>query len=174
MGKPILLLDIDGTLNPMVNRLPLHVWPAGQWREDDVADDHGLLWHVQTALPVINFLRNVHRFGLADIMWHTTWQQSALRYARATGLPRFPVIPAQPHGPMRRSGNWKLAAVDDLAERGLEIIWVDDDSTRILGYQPEWAIAPHPEEGLRLDDLRRIAWRLDSSLEVIGMDTPRP
>lgn len=157
-SRTVLLLDIDGTLNPSECR----GWLRDQWTEGKAEDDHGLVWRVRAAKPVVEFFAKLHESGLAEIRWHTAWQQSANVYGAVVGLPEFPIQPPHPNGPIRRSRNWKLEAVLFSASKSNQVIWVDDDAQH--GWVSSWeCIRPSGNCGLQKEHLLEIA-------RLVGME----
>lgn len=156
MGKPILLLDIDGTINPDRK----YAWPRNQWVEARAQDQNGLWWKIRAAEPVIQFFASLHEADAVDIRWHSTWQAASVGVGEALRLPMFPVQPPFPDGRTMRRGNaWKLAAVNFLLDDLHDVIWVDDDADRLWGRRSKWNVTPDPELGLETEHLHRI-WQL--------------
>jgi hypothetical protein len=91
---PVWLLDIDGVVNACAKKPDRNVWPLDQWWSLKV-DVGGHSWPVLVAEPVLAFIRRVHAEGLAEIRWHTTWQQDAKALEEACDLPEArPVVEA--------------------------------------------------------------------------------
>lgn len=119
--RPLLLLDIDGVLNPWAaDGCPPgyveHRFRAGWWRRRKawLHPDHG---------PALRNL--VDRTGV-ELVWATSWAHDAnTMVGAALGLPSLPVIEfAGPHadtGP-----DWKYRAVARFAY-GRPLAWLDDD-----------------------------------------------
>lgn len=124
-----MLLDVDGVLNPVGRKPPKHVHK--EWACHDIVDSKGKSWPVKIALPIIEFVNMIHDDGLADIVWHTTWQQDADLISDAFGLPKFPMLDAPEFESWNHEtaqGWWKLAAVQrhlDLTKAAT--LWIDDD-----------------------------------------------
>lgn len=172
---PIWLLDVDGVINAIsTSKQRLHAaWPEDSWILTE-ADSGTSVWPIQTATPVVEYIRKVHESGLAEIRWHTTWQQNALNVGRAVGLPDFPIQEAPEYDPgfwhrMRGTDSWwKLPAARrliQLEERAL--IWTDDDiHYEMSKQQRQWLrgenpgrvllIAPDAYAGLHQRDLDRV------------------
>ncbi len=110
-AKPLLLLDIDGVLNPTTSS------PPPGYRTTEVA---GYRFHMS----------DMHRDRLgrllpsADIVWATTWEHAANEsIGPALGLPNCPVVRFTGN---RESDTWKLPYVERYAgERPL--VWVEDN-----------------------------------------------
>jgi len=92
MSSPVWLLDIDGVINAPTapgRKPPLHVWPADDWIDTRVWG-HRQRFRICVARPVVDFIREVHESGRAEIRWHTTWQDLANQLGEAVGLPELP------------------------------------------------------------------------------------
>src|SRR6185436_13043128 len=92
-GIPIWLLDIDGVINALDDPPDPRTWPADQWVRAMAMSNLDLEWPMLAARPVLDFLRQVHEQGRAEIHWHTAWQRNALNVGDALGLPAWPVAP---------------------------------------------------------------------------------
>jgi hypothetical protein len=141
-GAPVWLLDIDGVLNAVADGPDDAVWPVDQWVRAD-ARCAGSSWPLLAARPVVEFIHRVHRAGLAEIRWHTTWQEDAAGVARALGLPEFPVEPC----PWFGDRWWKLLAVERVLHEGRPLLWTDDDATRRLAADGSHASCGSQERG---------------------------
>lgn len=138
---PVWLLDIDGVINAVSRKFPTHAWPEEVWRTERIPNSMGT-FPITWAQPVIDFLRDTHERGRAEVRWHTTWQEEAQLVADLTGLPVFPVADA----PEFRNGSadaaawiaagsrpgrepwWKLGAAMRVVEQeGRPLVWTDDD-----------------------------------------------
>lgn len=148
MTKPIWLLDIDGVVNSLSNKAPRYVWPLETWHKIDVADTAGISWPILYSTEVIDRINAVHDSGLAEVRWHTTWQESALNFADAVGLRGFYIADAPEFENLGQYTAqailnclptwWKFpAALRVLQEEGRPLIWTDDDvETGLRNY--EW------------------------------------
>lgn len=167
---PVWLLDVDGVLNAMSRNTPTHVWKRDQWTAFDqavVLDASGKdSYPILAALPVLDFLRDVHARGLAEIRWHTTWRQddSYRRLAASLDLPEFPVAVAPEFDwylegeRIRAAGGqtygytalrpvwWKLGAAERvLADEDRPLLWTDDDlNTEARRHRGVAAVMQHP------------------------------
>jgi hypothetical protein len=175
--RPVWLLDIDGVINAVSRDFPTHVWPEEVWQQKRIANASGN-FPITWAQPVIDFLRDTHERGRAEIRWHTTWQHEAQLVADLTGLPEFPVA----HAPEFNSGSadmaawiaaggrpgsspwWKLAAALRVVQgEGRPLVWTDDDITDALwgfdmgahfeAHAPTLAVCPDHRTGLIRRDL---------------------
>lgn len=172
---PVWLLDIDGVVNAISVDPHPAVWPAGCWVRAE-ATCTGVEWPLLAAGPVLNFVRRVHRTGLAEIRWHTTWQHEAAGVSRALDLPEFPVQRAPEFGVVQAVGGaepvgpawWKLPAAERVvAEEGRALLWTDDDAeVQLDGWTGEahalrrtrsvLIVAPRTQVGLTPRDLLTI------------------
>jgi hypothetical protein len=182
---PIWLLDIDGVINAGSRDPDRSVWPEDQWIRAS-ARDKGRDWPLLAALPVLDFLREVHTLGRAEIRWHTSWQHGAVNAAAALDLPAWPVVPCpefddRPAFVARALRDqqvawWKLPAVERLIQAEQRpIIWTDDHiaahlqrrhdmydvTSRLLVHAPAMLVAPSFFTGLTPKHLRQIGDFLD-------------
>ncbi|MEV4756455.1 hypothetical protein AB0J86_15255 [Micromonospora sp. NPDC049559] len=171
---PVWLLDIDGVINAVSRKPDRGVWPADQWITGEANAD-GVDWPILAARPVVDFIRETHESGRAEIRWHTTWQRDAANLAKLLGLPEFPVQPcpefaaerqllagAAPVGPTW----WKLPAAERVVgDEGRALVWTDDDARWELRDQdrdalsrlaPTLIVAPRTHLGLTRKQLRKI------------------
>ncbi len=170
MLPPVWLLDIDGVVNAASRSLPTHAWPRDVWRQIEAEDAEGLSWPIKAAQPVVDFIRDVHHRGRAEIRWHTTWQRDAVDLGRRLGLPEFGVAAAPEFAELDkyldRGRWWKLpAARRVLADEGRALLWTDDDADTDLRGEERAQLArlgrllivcPDRRTGLCKRHLRRI------------------
>lgn len=136
MTKPVWLLDLDGVINAIPARksdpLP-RCWPEEAWIRTEVKNSHNdKPWPILAARPVLDFVYMVHNEGLAEIRWHTTWQEEANSVSVELDLPEFDVEPAPEYEgwTMGAKGWWKVpAAKRACARTNGHLIWTDDDAT---------------------------------------------
>lgn len=169
MAAPVWLLDIDGVVNAATMKPDRNVWPADQWRELKV-DVRGHRLRVLVADPVLAFVRQVHDEQLAEIRWHTTWQDDAAAFAQACDLPHLPVQDCPEFSRLDRTRRWfKLAAAERiLMHECRDLLWTDDDlawemrraGARAVTLMRQVArielISPSPLTGLTPKHLRKI------------------
>lgn len=167
--KPLWLLDIDGVINavPRGNQLP-DAWPAGSWNRKDVTNSGGT-WPILAADAVLDFITEVHETGLAEIRWHTSWQEEALDFGDAFLLPDFQVQECPEAVRNYYPDWWKLPAVKRELNKdtGRDLLWTDDEITYKIQarYRKDLEklpgvklICPNTETGLTpvdLDDIRK-------------------
>lgn len=138
MTRPLVLLDVDGVLNPYGasrRQVDQHLMP--------------LPYYVRRILGYRVFLSKAHGPMLtafaaehgAELVWATTWEHNAnTRIGPVIGLPVLPVIEFGGH-PGTVKG-WKFPAVAKYAA-GRPLVWFDDDfevqeKARILS---DWGLA---------------------------------
>ncbi|MGW5121274.1 hypothetical protein ACWEQ8_38440 [Streptomyces noursei] len=178
MVRPLLLVDVDGPLNPyaakpqrrpagyQTHRLLTPRWEATQRRR--LAE-----WGTPDARvkPLRVWLNPEHGPALRslpfDLVWATTWEDEANAYvAPVLGLPELPFIAWPSPRPEPEGGVfWKTPAIVAWA-RGRAFAWVDDDITRA---DRAWVAEHHdgpallhrvdPRHGLTVDDFETLtAW----------------
>lgn len=178
---PIWLLDLDGVVNVIKSRAsskpPSHIWPSHQWIETEAESSTGATWDITVAKPVVDFITLVHEHGLAEIRWHTTWQESVANVAKAVGLPEFPLQ----HTPefteeawyfakSEQGVWWKVPAVYRVVQEGRPVVWTDDDALRdttreqrrLMAKVPFYLVAPDMLTGLTPKHLRQIRTFLEA------------
>jgi hypothetical protein len=165
--KPLWLLDIDGVVNSPTPEVPTEVWD--DWVQTSAWSPSGT-WQIHTAVPVRDFITHVHESGLAEIRWHSTWQEFSVNVGDAVGLPRFPIQDAPEAHKYGFSDArwWKLPAVwRELLGRGpggnRPVLWTDDDMDCLTGEQQTALTAagcklvrPNFRTGLNAEDLKEI------------------
>lgn len=159
------LLDIDGVLNPVGIKPPVHIWKS--WIEEKVTDPQtGRDWPVKIATDVIDFVKEVDFRDDVNIIWHTTWQHGANDLAAIFGLPELRVLAApefESWNHRSSKGWWKLPPVKRFLDVNRhDVLWTDDDLAVILpkpvhtsGFKLEM-IAPDQHAGLTPKHLRQI------------------
>lgn len=180
-ARPLLLLDVDGPLNPhaapldrrpdgytthrlrptgWADRRPLRVW---------LRPDHGA-----------SLLACVAELG-CELVWCTTWNDDANRLVGPViGLPELPVVDV---GDPHRDPTWKFGAVERYAG-SRPLAWLDDDFGGVHRAQTEaflerraavrtLLVHVDPAVGLRSDDLDVVAawWR---TAPLLGDDRDVP
>ena len=131
MTRPLLLIDVDGPLNPYaasnntINKFNRQN-PARGYRTHKISGYKVRLarWH-GTSLKALD-----HIFDLA---WATTWEQQAnTEIGPRIGLPDLPVISFQdlPDQPPVPGLYWKTSTIVDYC-KGRPFAWVDDEISRI-------------------------------------------
>ncbi len=157
MNRPLLLLDVDGVLNPwLMRRLP----EGYQHHEISIFDVILAAWHGPAILELCE------QAGL-DLVWATTWEDAANReIAPRVGLPAdLPWIEFSDGEYDDFAATRKLSAVEQwVGDRAC--VWIDDDlwadawgwaAERTKAGTPTLLVQPHPEEGLVRAHLEAIA-----------------
>lgn len=153
-AKPLLLLDVDGPLNPFratrpggytAHRLPSDGMTFNVW----LNHDHGRM---------LLDLADEHQ---AELVWCTTWEHDAnMSVGPHIGLPELPVIELG-----HTADQWKFGAVIDYAA-GRSLAWLDDDFP-LFPREREWFFGRRagtptllhlvdPAVGLTAEDLVRV------------------
>jgi len=153
MAIPIWFLDIDGAVNVAGLRLPDHL-------SRTEATTEGVTWPIHYSPEVVSVVNTVHRSGLAEIRWLTTWGQDArTSFAPAVGLDEFPA-----YDMFDGERWWKFEIVtNSIASEGRPFVWTDDDLTeagiadiRACTDVQSILIAPRTDDGLTAVELSRI------------------
>ncbi|WP_433262842.1 HAD domain-containing protein [Actinosynnema sp. CS-041913] len=119
--KPLVLLDVDGPLNPWAAKAPPDGYVEFRWRLSRWSRKTQHAWLNPAHGPAL--LDLAERVG-ADLAWATTWEDRAnATIGPALGLPVLPVVGLRAYE--GRPG-WKYAAVGRFAA-GRPLAWVDDD-----------------------------------------------
>lgn len=182
MTKAIWLLDVDGVVNAIPARKsdPLPTcWPEDQWIRTEVKNSHSdTPWPILVATPVLDFITTVHTTGLAEIRWHTTWQDEANLISDAVGLPHFEAEDAPEYQGWTRGGArwWKVPAAQRVSRRNQgHVVWTDDDAVyprlckedRLdLRNAGVLILAPNEAKGLTQPNLDKILYYLVGDREA--------
>ncbi|MFC9424982.1 HAD domain-containing protein [Streptomyces sp. NPDC056987] len=148
--KPLLLIDVDGPLNPyaaLSEPRPPHGYTAHVMRPS--------AWPYPQPLTVLlNPEHGTELLALAgryELVWATTWEGDANEWIGPhLGLPELPYISwPETHGRTPRGTFWKTRYVLEYAA-GRPFAWVDDE---ITPYDREWVEREHltPALLLRVD-----------------------
>jgi hypothetical protein len=172
MPKPLLLLDVDGPLNPFA---------AKPTQRPDGYETHRLSPAGWTAKPLRVWLNPKHGpmllaiADMVDLVWATTWRDDANRIiAPLIGLPELPVIQVKQPGfgpPLAQI--WKRDAVEEYAD-GRAFAWFDDDfvqpgdiewaEKRTEAGLPTLLVPINPTVGIVQADVDRVAdWAREAS-----------
>lgn len=114
--KPVVFLDVDGTLLTYVDPANDFSDPRVQWT---VHPEHGYRYNPK----VVDWVWELSRW--AEVRWCTAMgERAATVMAPALGLPEFPVLDRMD----RRPGDFKINAVlDQLRQSRRPVLFIDDD-----------------------------------------------
>ncbi|MFD1930837.1 MULTISPECIES: HAD domain-containing protein [Nonomuraea] len=116
--KPLLLVDVDGVLNPFGR-------PNGDFRRylcTIGADSYTVHLNVRHGARLMELALKTR----SELVWATTWEHSANEWiAPRVGLPRLPVVPMEPKRPSERGESFKTPCVADYVDRR-PFVWFDD------------------------------------------------
>lgn len=169
MTRPIWFLDIDGVVNAAGDNLRPHLVRTE-------ATTAGTTWPIHYSPEVVKFINMVHRAGLVEIRWLTTWGEDArTSFAPAVGLDDFPAYDMYDSG-----GWWKAEIVEaSILDESRPFVWTDDDIAeeqiaRFAGSvdEPTLLVSPSTEVGLTSADLRRVL-EFVSAINVQNIPHPR-
>ena len=137
MTKPLWLMDVDGPLNILHNRLPgpdIKTFKAGNG------------FHIMFKPDILDRLAGLHEKGLVELQWLTTWEELAdIHLAEELGLPRGLVVAGTHKDDDGKFFWWKHNAASRLLNEGHRLIWTDDD----LAFEVEareWLDAQDPQQ----------------------------
>jgi hypothetical protein len=184
---PLWLLDVDGVLNALVDRLADTPYGAdSDWLRFHQCSRTGLLYPIVANRRVLESVRSAHEGGRVEVRWLTTWEvnDDYVALAEALGLPQFEVEarPTEftPLGMLDHGMWWKLPAVERALERALDrpVLWTDDEvglrtpAMRWRRHQAEvrpdlMIIAPDLQVGLTPDHLVQIDDFLTGDRKVV-------
>jgi len=163
--KPLLLMDVDGPLNPFQAAWFTTSTPPSDFRFYALTPRDDRTYRVALSQEHGAQLRGLQ--DVFDLVWATTWRDEANRLiSPILGLPDdLPVIPLfRTLRPARERGRcWKVDQVADwVGARGFA--WFDDEINRrtriwlrrLDGLGPHLALAVRPSRGLRADDFARL------------------
>lgn len=145
--KPLLLIDIDGPLNPYAAKAQRR--PQGYTTHRM----HPAGWTDTKPLRVwLNPGHGAELLALAEwyeLVWATTWKGEANRWiGPQLGLPELPFIDwPQMHGKAPRGTFWKTQYILEYAA-GRPFAWIDDDITAM---DHEWVDQHHLTAALLLN-----------------------
>ncbi|MEV0583150.1 HAD domain-containing protein [Nonomuraea sp. NPDC050310] len=130
-GRPLLLVDVDGVLNPFSTQ------PGFRRYECTIGEEHYTV-HLNPAHGA--WLMELALAARAELTWATTWEESANEWiAPRLGLPRLPVVPLAHDAPSELGEMFKTPHVAKyVGDR--PFVWFDDhvfleDEEYLRGYQ---------------------------------------
>ncbi len=154
MSRPIWFLDIDGVINALESDHDDRFVSTTAWTQD-------IEWPIRYRPSVVDFINEVHRAGLVEIRWLTTWEHDAGKsLAPAVGLDDFNAYL------MTDNALWWKADIvaQSMRKEGRPIIWTDDEIDS-MGVSHWFDAAPvsallastNPDLGLADDELAGLA-----------------
>ena len=158
---PVWLLDVDGVLN--ANR-PGWGAPPRQGTAHYGSETFRMRWAPKLMVELVQ----LHREGMVDLRWATTWVDHIDSVQALFGLPAFPLAFSRlSAAPQVKAPGLKMdAALQVVETERRALIWTDDDAIdadpllvprlRASG-QPLLLIRPDPRRGLQPADLQAIA-----------------
>jgi hypothetical protein len=138
MGPSLILVDIDGVLNPAKSHAPGYrrhwVFPHGLAHRLLLNPSHGQM------------LTQLAESAGAELMWASYWRNRANTWvAPRVGLPALPFVPIPPRWRTRtRSspGNWKARHVAAWAGHR-SFVWFEDDTDAVSRLSGQPGLGPH-------------------------------
>ncbi len=119
--RPLLLLDVDGPLNPWAAKTPPAGYAEYRWRLSRWSRKTQHAWLNPAHGPALRELAG--RLD-AELVWATSWEHRAnVTVGPVLGLPELPVIGFRAY---EGQPVWKYAAVGRFAA-GRPVAWFDDD-----------------------------------------------
>lgn len=158
MTKTVWMLDIDGVLNTF----------TPSWGLEELTHVKVARTPIRYAPPLIDRIQAVHRAGLVEIRWSTTWCGYPVQLAALEDLFGLHIERAFGDRPMSKTwAELKCEAAVAVVEAGDRLIWTDDDE---VGVAPSFypvigeavatsqalLIQPESELGLQPDHLDAI------------------
>lgn len=157
-SPPVWLLDVDGVIN-----VPRPGWSAAPQRARLWSPEDNYEYTLRWAPTLVDRIRHLHKTGLVEVRWCTTWCSEASALER---LWQFPPLDRAFTEPLRDSAAAmaKLAAARQVLNRRQRLIWTDDAEVPASGalYDELTAsgqallIAPSPRQGLQPKDMDAI------------------
>lgn len=161
---PVWFMDVDGVINSFGELSPAQIQAHGQYRRVNI-----LGYPIWWSPAVVDFINEVSRAGLVEVVWLTTWTQDAVdHFAPKVGLDKFPAITDMSGGEYPWLLDWwKWRAVRDfLGDNGAQrrVVWTDDDlGPRVkeafqyrYGDEHSLLLAPQSVPGLTQEDLAAV------------------
>jgi len=125
---PVWLLDVDGVINIRVS--PWHSAPY-----NGRAYDNGREWKMRWAPQLIARIRDLHKAGLVEVRWCTTWCSNVDQLERLFKLPQFGRAFTEDLRGFACS-EAKLAAARAVLAEGRRLIWTDDVEVPLPNQEP--------------------------------------
>ncbi|MEU3452298.1 hypothetical protein ABZ671_01620 [Micromonospora sp. NPDC006766] len=152
---PVWLLDVDGVINASRPG-----WSAAPWK--GYAYENATEYKIRWAPQLIARIYELHRSGLVEVRWCTTWCAYAWQLERLFRLPPLGrAFNEDVRGPAASAV--KLAAARQVLADGRRLIWTDDDEVPTGGPLHDeltagraLLIRPNSSRGLRPEHLDAI------------------
>lgn len=157
--RPLLLLDIDGPLNPMRASWFSERVPAPGYEFHELTPAGGVTYRVALSPRHGQRLRELARESF-ELVWATTWLEDANELvAPLLDLPNdLPVIPLDRPPIPRGKRSWKAEQISDWVG-GRPFVWFDDEINRATR---DWLAS------VRLTD--HLAYRVEPHIGLIDAD----
>lgn len=129
--RPLLLMDVDGPLNPFDAPWFGTNVPLPGYRFHDLVPSDGKQYRVALSQEHAEALTDLAEEF--DLVWATTWRHDANRLiSPILGLSEdLPVIPLiRPRGVDNKGRSWKVQQIVDWVGPGLPFVWFDDEINR--------------------------------------------
>jgi hypothetical protein len=158
MTRTLLLLDVDGVLNPSASRRWLD---KSDFRKRDTTVANGNTYPVWLNRAHGKMLLDLCADNNMELVWCTTWEDEANDFiGPRLGLPQLPVIKFG-----WNAMTWKFGAVLDYVQ-DRSLAWLDDDFQLhhkyrdwfldLRGNTPTLLQETNPATGLTIDDINAI------------------
>ncbi|MEH1011707.1 hypothetical protein V6U90_01065 [Micromonospora sp. CPCC 206060] len=157
---PVWLLDVDGVVNAARPGWDGPPRSGVAWSDTD-RYEYRLRW----APALVERIRALHRSGLLEVRWCSTWCPDATALERLWQLPPLDrALTASPVPPGAHSWPLKLAAAHQVLATGRRLVWTDDDAIPTAEPVLDAAvnagrallIRPSPRRGLQPEDLAAV------------------
>ncbi len=119
--SPVWLLDVDGVIN--IDRSAWHAAPRRATLYADAAD-----WVLRWAPACAEAITGLHRRGLVEVRWCSTWCIAPDQLRRLEGLMRLPEFASALPADMGLNVDaHKTAAAERILAEGRRLVWTDDE-----------------------------------------------
>lgn len=155
---PVWLLDVDGVVNAHKPGWGGPPRKRGCWSASD-AYEYTMRW----APPLVDRIRALHKAGVVEVRWCTTWCPDAEALERLWSLPTF-VRAFTEHVKGEEASVLKVAAARQVLASGRRLVWTDDVEVPLWGELHDELIAsgrallirPKASTGLQPEHMDRI------------------
>lgn len=134
-SRPLWFLDIDGVINSWDPPKAHMIHSFGEYKRYNLKLEDGNVYPLWWNQNVIDFINDINRSGLAEVVWLTTWVHEAqTAFAPLVGLDHFPAIEDMDGTLLNWSMDWwKWRRVRDFLgdnEENRAVVWTDDELSR--------------------------------------------